>query len=289
MTQRGVAEDGVLHLGDVTLPAGKRAYALGTAAGPAGAGRAVRIPVAWVTAAPVPDPGRVWEELAQLAERTGQVPFLAKGLRPDSERPWDAGFDFHRWNNATDAGQLDPAEILRERWPGATLAPEELEDAETREWITARLAPFSWQFPGLAPRASGEPLSSAERRRALESLPSARIGLVPADEPGGVLGGVLGAIGWHPANWIDGQLAVTTVLRSWEDRFGAQLLEIGLAEFKVLADRPPRTLAQAQRLAAEHVAFADECFYGTDKAAQNEVGAIAERLVNQPVWGFWWD
>jgi hypothetical protein len=285
MTQRVVAEDGVLRLGDVTLPAGKRAHALETTAGPDGTAATMQIPVAWVTTEPVPDSGRAWEELAQLAGRTGQVPFLAKNLRADSGRPWDAGIDFHRWKNAADASQLDPADILREKWPGAALAPEELDDAETREWITARLAPFSWRFPGLAPRVGGEPLSSAERWRALDCLPPARVGLVPAGEPGGMLS----AIGWHPANWIDGQLAVNAVLRSWEDRFGARLLEIGLAEFKVLADRPPRTLIQAQRLAAEHVAFADECFYGTDETAQNEVAAIAERLVNQPIWGFWWD
>ncbi len=285
MTQGVVAEDGVLHLGDVMLPAGRRAYALETAAVQDGAAATAQIPVAWVTTAPVPDPGRVWGELAQLADRTGQVPFLAKCLDADGGRPWDGGLDFHRWNNAAESGQLDPADVLRERWPGATLAPEELEDPETREWITARLAPFSWRFPGLAPPASGEPLSSAERRRALDDLPPARIGLVPADDPSGVLS----AIGWHPANWVDGQLPVMAVLRSWEDRFGVRLLELGLAEFKVLADRPPRTLAEAQRLAAEHVALADECFYGTDETAYNEVGAIAERLVNQPIWGFWWD
>jgi hypothetical protein len=285
MTQGGVAENGVLHLGDVTLPAGKRAYALETTVGPDGAAATARIPVAWVSAAPVPDSGRVWEELAQLADRTGQVPFLAKGLSPDGRRPWDEGFDFHLGNNDADARQLDPAEILRERWPGATLAPEELEDAETREWITARLAPFSWQFPGLAPQVSGEPLSSAERRHALDGLPPTRIGLAPVGEPSDVLS----AIGWRPGNWTDGQVPVKAILCSWEDRFGARMLEIGLAEFKVLADRPPRTLIQAQRLAAEHVAFADECFYGADETAQNEVGAIAERLVNQPIWGFWWD
>jgi hypothetical protein len=42
-------------------------------------------------------------------------------------------------------------------------------------------------------------------------------------------------------------------LPSWEDRFGARLLEVGFADIKLLAGRPPADLASAQlaRFAAQ--------------------------------------
>jgi hypothetical protein len=47
-----------------------------------------------------------------------------------------------------------------------------------------------------------------------------------------------------------------------EDRFGARLIDVGYADIRLLVERPPRTLAAAQRIAAEHVVFADECIDG---------------------------
>ena len=81
-------------------------------------------------------------------------------------------------------------------------------------------------------------------------------------------------------------LMIGAVLRSWEERFGARLLRIGAdAILQVLAERPPRTLELAMRLAAECYAFADE----VDRSAAGTVQSIAERLVGAPVWTFWWD
>jgi Domain of unknown function (DUF4253) len=48
-----------------------------------------------------------------------------------------------------------------------------------------------------------------------------------------------------------------SVLRSWEDRFAACLIDVGSAEIRLLVERPPRTLAAAQRIAAEHYVLAD--------------------------------
>src|SRR6185437_12743378 len=55
-------EDGLLRLGAVALPAGRRVHAPGNGTAPR--------PVAWVTATPVPDPGRVWSRLSDLSEQT---------------------------------------------------------------------------------------------------------------------------------------------------------------------------------------------------------------------------
>jgi hypothetical protein len=98
----------------------------------------------------------------------------------------------------------------------------------------------------------------------------------------------LPAMGWIPANWIDGTLPVAAVLRSWEERFGARLLEVGLGEFKLLVERPPRTRQAALRIAAEQWAFADECACA-DQEGLTEVGSIAACLENTSIWGFWLD
>lgn len=49
------------------------------------------------------------------------------------------------------------------------------------------------------------------------------------------------------------------MLRSWKDRFGARLLQVGLAEIRLLAGRPPRTIEAAHYVTAEHYAFWNEC------------------------------
>ena len=78
---------------------------------------------------------------------------------------------------------------------------------------------------------------------------------------------------------------VGAVLRSWEDRFGARLLRVGFAQVSVLAQRPPRTLESAQRLAAEQWAFCSECA----GEGLHDVARITASLMSSPIWTFWWD
>jgi uncharacterized protein DUF4253 len=126
--------------------------------------------------------------------------------------------------------------------------------AEEDEEIAAGMAPFGPGFPGLAPPGQTA-LSDAELQRALDSLAPARIGLVPVGRPADVLA----ALGWDLCFERLDTLPLTAVLRSWENRFGARLLEVGFADIKLLVERPPRDLSSAQRIAAEHCALADEC------------------------------
>jgi hypothetical protein len=75
------------------------------------------------------------------------------------------------------------------------------------------------------------------------------------------------------------------MLRSWESRFGARLLRIGGdAILQVLVERPPRTVAAARRVAAEHRAFADEV-----PGTEDTVTSIAGHIIGAPIWQFWWD
>jgi hypothetical protein len=79
-------------------------------------------------------------------------------------------------------------------------------------------------------------------RLAHRATPAARIGLVPADRPADVLS-VIGWVGLE--NRGESLLPLTAVQHSWEDRFGAQLIDVGYADIRLLAQRPPRTLKAA--------------------------------------------
>ena len=140
-------------------------------------------------------------------------------------------------------------------------------------------------FPGLAAATDGD-LSGAARTAALRALRPARIGLIAASRPADVLA----TVGWSCfddyGDGIPNGVWIGAVLRSWENRFGARLLSIGpSAVIRLLVQRPPRTIEAAEKIAAEHSAFCDEC------AGQGlrSVREIAPVLVDAPIWTFWWD
>jgi Domain of unknown function (DUF4253) len=202
-------------------------------------------PVVWATNQPVPEPGRLWSQLSALLPVTG-------------------------------LDQLDPADVLAHGW-GSYLSEDQDEES------AAEIAPFTWQFPGLAAPEHTR-LGEAELQRALGSLPPARIGLVPATRPADVLA----VLHWVTTDQYPDPLPLSAVLRSWEDRFGARLLEVGDAAIKLFAERPPHDLEAAWHVAAEHYAFCDECA-GHTGLARTTIPEIAPALVNSAVWSFWWD
>lgn len=277
-------EDGELRLGSVVLPDGqRRALRIPARKGLRVAEFLPSEPVVWVTNTPVADPGGAWSALSDMSGRTGLMPFLAAPMRSDQRRPWDSG-EFNDPEDMARLDHIDAAAVLKHCWDNRlSLDPAEYEDSDTVEWVAAQIAPFGRDFPGLA-AGSDEPLDPAPRYAALAALRPARIGLAVADRPADVLP----AIGWGPGNWIDGALPVAAVVRSWEERSGARLLEVAHDAFTLLVERPPRTLPPAQRLAAEQFAFADECS-AAGQVGMNEVGVIAPCLVTAPTWGFWWD
>jgi hypothetical protein len=235
----------------------------------------------------VPDPGTVWAALSAAHQETGLVPILLSGTGgdpQDTRRPWDDG-EFDPPPDVTELERMDAATVLREMWDGtACEGGEEDEEEEEDEGVVAMRAPFSRQFPGLAP-AEDTPLGQDRIQNVLTSLRPARLGLVPASRPADVLP----LIGWGGfAPGTDGTLSLAAVLRSWEDRFGARLLDVGFAEIRLLVERPPRTGEAAQRLAAEQFVFCNECTLA-GQAGLSDVGSITAGLVNTPVWGFWWD
>jgi hypothetical protein len=148
------------------------------------------------------------------------------------------------------------------------------------------VASYGEQFPGLAP-AQEQALTEAELARALGWFGSARIGLVPSARPADVLA----LVGYdETVNRYGTPELLSAVLRSWEDRFGTVLLEVGFNHIRLLARRPPRTLRDAQALAAELWPICSE-FWPIDPpgTAVCEIGSIAECILDIPIWSMWWD
>lgn len=258
MPYASLPADGEVVLGDVHLPAGHRVSGFSGEV------------VAWVTDEPLADAGAAWLALSAIRRGTGLVPALLAGLDGDTARPWDNG-EFDAPYDVRELDQLSAERVLAACWSASQ------EDAD--QMAVAARAPFGSRFPGLAP-PGGEPLGADVLSAAVDALAPARLGLVAADRPADVLP----RLGWSGVvNWFDSPLPVASVLRSWEERFGATLLEVGFADIRVLVERPPRSLAAAQRLAAEHLVFCDT------PSGLGDVASLAASLVSAPIWSFWWD
>ena len=157
----GLPEDGELRIGSMTLPHGRRLTA----------GYGSGVPVAWATLQPVPDAGRVWAALSDEHSATGLVPILLKGLDETTERPWDEE-EFEDPADVTQLERMDAASVLGEMWDGSAyeVGFEDADEEEEDEMVVAMRAPFSKEFPGLAP-AADVPLSKDQLAAALAHCP----------------------------------------------------------------------------------------------------------------------
>ena len=215
------------------------------------------VPLLWATDEAVPDVGRVWRELHEMAPETGLVPITLASLgdqgsgahrdRPGLRgRPWDSG-ELGDPYPLSGADQVDVPALLAQCWE------DSVEPGDDDPELLAMLWPFTREFPGLAPASDG-PLSAAELDAALAMMRPARLGLVPASRPSDVLS-LTGFSGF--ANGFGTPAEFTAVLRTWEERFGA-VLQVGFADVRVLVTRPPRTRRAAELVAAEISVMCDE-------------------------------
>ena len=241
-------------------------------------------PVAWVADDLTSDSGRTWRLLSEMAAETGLQPILC--VPPDRHpEKWHPDDYFAMPCDIAEIDQLNSEDILAREWEGRAVEDGDLGD-EVQQWDPAEsYAPFSRQFPGLAPPAE-QPLTVADTLRALDTLPPARVCLVAvrraADIPC--------AVGWEVTDAWESMLPVSAVLRSWEDRFGARLVVMGpSAEIRLLVERPPRTPAAAQAVAAELWAFCDAMADEGGRFTLTTVAGITAHIPNAPTWEFWWD
>jgi hypothetical protein len=262
MSIAAVPDDGELHIGG-TGQSGRQLRA--------GSGA----PITWVSASAFGGAGLIWADLAEKSAGSGLQPFLLSGLGGGTTRPWDTGEQVGEPEDTSAIELMDATHVL-EGWWWSPSEEELTQDEELREMF----APFGEQFPGLAPAVEEELDPELMRRAVVQYTRDARIGLTPAARPADILP----RLGWAGAcnHRTASELAV--VLRSWEDRFGARLLEVGFAGIRLLVSRPPQTLQAARQIAAEHFAFSDEAHAGL-----RGIPEIARALVNNPFWDFWWD
>lgn len=223
-------------------------------------------PCAWLTDQALDEPFTMWRRIACEFDRTSLWPLVTGS--------WDRPF-----RSGELAGPMDvpeAADVLRSSWGGTRLVRADGTLLPQREW------------PGLAP-ATGSP----DGDTALLPDPpgpvwTAHLLLVPATRPADALA----QLGWHGAgNWSLTGADVAAVLRSWEERFGAYVVQIGFAEFELVVTRPPLDREQCLVLADEHYAFCPDNY-----APQNLAEPVlftreeyAEQLRGARVWHFWWD
>jgi hypothetical protein len=156
-------------------------------------------------------------------------------------------------------------------------------DAELRQrWgghcpIDDCTAPFGDWFPGLLARSRvpvDRAVAAAGRAMASRSGPVTFVRVTrPADAPA--------AIGWVGAG--PDPVGVSAVLRSWEERFGALLVEITADELSLGVAVPPSTRHECLALAAEHVALCREIL------AADTLRGYAACLREAREWRLRWD
>ncbi|MEU3274657.1 DUF4253 domain-containing protein [Saccharomonospora sp. NPDC006951] len=147
------------------------------------------------------------------------------------------------------------------------------------------LHPFSEGFPGLARKApgKGDPLAEAGNTGSiLASRGDCRLGLVAVDRPADVPA----VLGWRGMIAMTDRVeAVSAVLRSWEDRFGAVLITLGFDALELSVAAPPKVRDRALLVAAEHRAFCLANFTEQPGTLQE----FAADVTGKRLWSFWWD
>ena len=221
-------------------------------------------PVIWASIAPVPQVSQLWSRLAAEFGDTGIWPLVV-----DADHRF-TGYDNYLMD--TPRGRHKEAvAVLRKGWNDVVGYDEDEPDEA--------IAPFGRQFPGLAAATPGPRADSVDR---IVAGLSGHLALVAVHRPADAVD----AVGWMGAANYDGDpLDMSTVLRSWELRFDAYLVDLGTDTMTLAVGRPPRDLASATAIAAEHYAF---CPDNIDQG----VGSIREyaaSLVNESAWPFWWD
>ncbi len=227
-------------------------------------------PVAWATQDVQGEIAATWQKLATAFATTGLWPFAAADL-DGTGRPWTTGESLARQPVAV----ADTASLLAAMW--ARAVPDAEEDDPD---VLDELEPFDRAFPGLAPGTTGIDDETA-LVTALGRSPT-RLGLVAVERPADALA----ALGWLGAvNLHDDPGVLSAVLRSWEDRFGAVLVGVGFDTVTLAVQRPPTTLAHAERVAAEQFALCPDLV----QQGAGSIAALAEALVGSSTWSLWWD
>jgi hypothetical protein len=105
---------------------------------------------------------------------------------------------------------------------------------------------------------------------------------VPVERPEDVLA----VIGWGDWNACPPPEFHVAVLRSWRDRYGAELRAISFDTLELVVARPPSDFVAALPLAREQFAYTEDIVY---QGVHPSIGELAAALVGSARWHFWWD
>jgi hypothetical protein len=75
------------------------------------------------------------------------------------------------------------------------------------------------------------------------------------------------------------------MLRSWHDRYGAELISMGADTVELRVKRRPTSRDEALALAREHYAYCNDT---VDQGTQ-DLATLAAMLMTSDWWFFWWD
>ncbi|PRX50280.1 uncharacterized protein DUF4253 [Prauserella shujinwangii] len=226
----------------------------------------------WVSDEPLTRP-ELYLACVAAHDRTGMWPLLVhRDVRFEARgEDW---IDDRGWlpPAAETVGAFDPAAVLASWW-------------ERPCCDGSCLHPFGAEFPGLARKSNGraDPLAEAGNTGSIiASHGESRLALAEAARPADVPA----VLGWHGMARVTGQpAAVSAVLRSWEDRFGAVLISLGFDTLELSVAAPPKTRERSLAVAAEHRAFCLANFVGQPGTMRE----FAAGLTGRRLWQFWWD
>jgi hypothetical protein len=88
--------------------------------------------------------------------------------------------------------------------------------------------------------------------------------------------------GWNACPRAEYHVAA---LRSWRDRFGAELIGLSSDRMDLRVARRPHTRAQALELAREHYIYCNDIV----DQGEGTVSRLAACLIADDWWNFWWD
>lgn len=135
------------------------------------------------------------------------------------------------------------------------------------------------RYLGLAEKVDGHDLAADEIGFGRHSYGA--LLLVPVRTPADVPK-VLGWMG--PVNYRFEGEAISAVLRSWAERFGATLTTIGFARCTLQVPRLPDDPEQLRRITAEHFSVCPD-----NLSDGRTVAAYIDTMKRTGSWEFWWD
>lgn len=281
---------------DVELPAGRVVASAETG-----------VPALWLS--DEPPTFELWQRLHAAHPESGLWPLVLDPMPIQPDRPWDTG---ELWPNDLPPAEPTANDLLAGwwadnepyrinsadmPWPGASARPALVGDpgrtaerlardllAQAEAASAARVAAYLSRHPGLRDVPQDELRQDLDHNAWARFfggapvshellLPAPRLGLVAVDRGADALT----VAGWR--GWED----LATILRDWEDRFGARVVAAGFDTLQLCVAAPPADPDQALLTAAEHVAFC------RGQLTDTTLADYARTLIGSDHWYFLWD